>query len=334
MRRLLLAAALAAGVLLPAANALAASGTADNSLGIRLVDIPTDRANDPRAHSYVIDHLAPGTRIERTIEVSNTTDESMHVELYAAAASIADGKFVGAEGRTQNDASSWTSVNHPALDVAAGTTEQVKVVVAVPADAPSGEHYAAVWAEARAEAKSGGITQVNRVGIRLYLDIGPGGEPASNFSINDLTAGRTEDGEPVVRASVTNTGGRALDMSGELTLEDGPAGLTAGPFAATLGTTIAPGDTEDVTVVLDKKLPNGPWDAHITLVSGLLTVTADGTITFPEKGVAPPVATYLKTNGGPSWPVFVGVGAAVALAGFAFWVIARRRRRDRETVAI
>src|SRR5690242_8321092 len=98
MRRLLLAAALAAGVLLPAANAIAAPGTADGSLGIRLVDIPTDRANDPRAHAYVIDHLAPGTTIERSVEVSNTTAAPMRVELYSAAASIMGGKFVGAEG--------------------------------------------------------------------------------------------------------------------------------------------------------------------------------------------------------------------------------------------
>jgi hypothetical protein len=332
MRRLLLAAALAAGVLLPAANAIAAPGTADGSLGIRLVDIPTDRANDPRAHAYVIDHLAPGTTIERAVEVSNTTAAPMRVELYSAAASIMGGKFVGAEGRTPNDASTWTSVDPPVVTLAAGTVEQVTVTVEVPADAPPGEHYAAVWAEARAMAMSGGVSEVNRVGIRLYLDIGPGGEAASNFTIDDLTAGRTDDGKPVVSASVTNTGGRALDMSGDLTLSDGPAGLTAGPFPATLGTTIAPGDTEQVTVVLDDKLPNGPWDAHISLTSGLLTLSADGTITFPDKGIGAPVATYLKSSGGPAWPVLLGGGVAVGLIGFAFWVIARRRRRDRETL--
>jgi hypothetical protein len=333
MRRLLLAAALAAGVLLPAANAMAASGTPDGSLGIRLVDIPTDRADDPRAYAYVIDHLAPGTTIERTIEVSNTTDSAMRVELYAAAASIEGGRFVGADGRTQNDVSTWTSVDPAPLSVRAGSVEQVTVTIAVPADASPGEHYGAVWAEARSIATSGGLTEVNRVGIRLYLDIGPGGEPASNFTIDDLTAGRTDDGAPIVTATVTNTGGRALDMSGELTLADGPAGLTAGPFPATLGTTIAPGDTEHVAVVLDEKLPNGPWDAHITLASGLLKVSADATITFPDKGIAGPVATYLKSNGGPSWPVFLGGGAALGLVGFAFWVIARRRRRDREAIS-
>jgi len=59
-----------------------------------------------------------------------------------------------------------------------------------------------------------------------------------------------------VRASVHNTGGRALDMNGTLQLLAGPGGLSAGPFPATLGTTPAIGDTEPVSIVWTNPWPD------------------------------------------------------------------------------
>jgi hypothetical protein len=129
-----------------------------------------------------------------------------------------------------------------------------------------------VCAEARsAPIDGGGVIQVSRVGIRLYLSVGPGGPPAANFTIDSLKARRSPDGRPLVVAMVHNTGGRALDMNGPLQLLAGPGGLSAGPFPATLGVTLAIGDTEPVTIPLDKQLPAGPWNAQITLHSDCST---------------------------------------------------------------
>lgn len=118
-----------------------------------------------------------------------------------------------------------------------------------------------------------GITQINRVGIRLYLSIGPGNPPAPIFSIGTLTAARTSNGRPMVSAAVHNTGGRAVDLSRTLQLTAGPDGLSAGPFPVSLGTTVGIGGTQATTTVLHKTLPAGPWNAIITLRSGLLEVT-------------------------------------------------------------
>jgi hypothetical protein len=114
------------------------------------------------------------------------------------------------------------------------------VSIAIPRNAAPGEHYGVVWAEARSRGGDG-ITQVNRVGIRLYVSVGSGGDPASNFAIESLTAERAPDGRPVVVAAVHNTGGRALDMSGTLRLTNGPGRLSAGPFPANLGVTLGIG---------------------------------------------------------------------------------------------
>jgi hypothetical protein len=156
------------------------------------------------------------------------------------------------------------------------------VTIAVPRNAPPGEQYGVIWAETRSSAPAGGgITRISRVGIRLYLSIGPGGAPASGFTIESLTGKRSPDGQPEVLASVHNTGGRALDMSGSLQLSAGPGGLSAGPFPANLGTTLAIGATEPIMIMLDRQIPDGPWHALVTLRSGLIERSARATINFP-----------------------------------------------------
>jgi len=301
------------------------------SIGVRLVDAPASAGNDPRARVYIVDHLAPGTVIHRRIEVSNMTPSTAHILLYPAGASIAKASFVGADGHTPNDLSTWTSINPGAPDIPAGGKVTATLTITVPRDAAPGEQYGVVWAEARSapNAGDGGVTQVSRVGIRLYVSVGPGGPPAANFTIDSLTAKRSPDGQPVVLASVHNTGGRALDMNGNLRLLGGPGGLSAGPFPANLGTTLAIGDTESVTIVMDKQLPAGPWDAQIALRSGLLERSARATITFPAAGAAPPVIT---SSNGPGWLYPAIAITVLLLVIFALLVVLRRRRPTNEEV--
>jgi hypothetical protein len=322
------AVALAAALIPPAGAATTAAAGDPGSIGIRLVDAPVTAGTDPRARVYVVDHLKPGTTIKRRIEVSNTTHSTINLALYAAAATISKGSFLGSATHTPNDLTTWTTVTPRNPAVPAGGRVTALVTIAVPKDAAPGEQYGVVWAEARSPSKAGGgVTQVSRVGIRLYVDIGPGGAPAANFTIDSLTAARSPDGRPLVVASVHNTGGRALDMNGTLKLAAGPGGLSAGPFPATLGVTLGIGDTEPVTITLDKALPAGPWDATIALHSGLLDRTATATLTFPANGAA---AAVPIRAGRPSWPYLPGVALLALLLAFAAVILARRRRDEPE----
>jgi hypothetical protein len=300
----------------------------DGSIGLRLVDVPVAAGNDPRARVYIVDHLSPGAVIHRRIEVSNTTAATVHVGLYAAAATIANASFLGSAGRTPNELSTWASVEPSTSDVPGGGRLTATVTITVPRDASPGERYGVVWAETRSTAARGGVVRVSRVGIRLYISVGPGGPPASNFTIEALTAERTTDGQPMVVATVHNNGGRALDMSGSLRLSAGPAGLSAGPFPAALGVTLAIGATEPVTIALDRRLLAGPWDARMTLTSGLLERHARATITFPDIGTATAVKT---TPSRPDWldvaAIVLGVVMLLVAGGVA---IARTRRAHRQ----
>jgi hypothetical protein len=191
----------------------------------------------------------------------------------------------------------------------------------VPRDAPPGEQYGVVWAEARsAPTGAGGVTFVNRVGIRLYISVGPGGPPAANFTIDSLRGYRSPDGTPTVRAMVHNTGGRALDLSGTLQLSDGPGGLSAGPFPASLGVTLAIGDTEPATIALDEQIPRGPWNAHIELHSGLLERDSRATLSFPG------AASADSSSSRPGWVYAAIAGLLVLLLGVVALLIRRQRR--------
>jgi hypothetical protein len=291
-----------------------------------LLDAPVSEANDPRARLYIIDHVAPGAIITRRVEVSNNTSSALTVALYAAAATIGSGSFIGDAGHTPNDLSSWTSVSPAAPEIPAGGTVTATVTIAVPASAAAGEQYAVVWVEVRTSAATGGaVTEVNRVGVRLYVYVGAGAPPVDNFTIGSLTAERSAHGHPVVVAAVYNTGGRALDMSGTLQLSAGPGGLSAGPFPAALGVTLAIGATESVTIVLNEVVPLGPWLARITLRSGLTERSAQATITFPTNGISAPV-TAVATHPGP-YQAAIAVTIAVSASAVAVAGVLMVRRR-------
>jgi hypothetical protein len=347
MRRFITALALITGTLVPAIAVSPASAeplptpaaartqpAGTGGFGIRLVDAPVGARDDPRARVYIVDHLAPGAVIHRRIEVSNGTAAPALVELYAAAAAISDGSFRGAAARTPNDLSSWTSLDQTQADLQPGERKTVVVTIAVPADAAPGEQYGVVWSEVRSTPQDGvGVTQVSRVGIRLYVSVGPGGPPPPNFTVDTLTASRAPDGRPMITAAVHNTGGRAIDLSGTIELTDGPGGLSAGPFAVTLGITVAVGDTETATTTLENSVPAGPWTATITLGSGLLEISEQATITFPASGEAAPAQAAPVTplpagNSNPGWLCAAVIALAVLLvAGTVLLTMSRCRRR-------
>jgi hypothetical protein len=307
-------------------NAVETSG-----IGIRLVDIPAASQDDPRARSYIVDNVPPGTTIQRRIEVQNNTASAQAVSVYAGGATIQDGSFVGSDGDSPNELTTWTSIGSPTVDLAAGTSTKVLVTIAVPADAPEGEQYGAIWAEVgSAPTPHTNVVTASRAGIRMYLSVGPGNGPPSDFTIDELRASRTKAGEPAVTATVTNTGGRALDVSGTLSLTDGPSGLSAGPFTNGTATTIAPGKSSHLVVTLGAELPPGPWQAKLELKSGLVVHDVSAEITFPDAGSID-VAISDSPNAMIVALVIVA-GIAVLAAAVSATILLRRRKSYAEAL--
>lgn len=292
-----------------------------SGVGIQLLDAPVSRRDDPRALRYIVDHLAPGTVIHRRVLVANNSGAVRHVELYPGPAKIERGRFVFGADDDGNELTSWTSLEPSALDLAPGGKAQVVVTISVPPAASAGERYAVVWAAVASEpAPTGNVRQVSRVGVRVYLDVGPGGEPPSSFEFGRLTAARDAHGRPVVTVEVTNTGARAVDLSGTAMLTDGPAGTRAGPFDVEAGTTLARGQSGTVTVRFPRELPDGPWTVVVKLESGTVRNSMTARINFAGGiGEAP---------AGSAVPWLPIVGAVLGLALFmAVALVLRARRR-------
>lgn len=314
---------MAAPLVAPRAEAEASSST---GVGIRLLDVPTDTLDDPRAQSYIVDHVEPGDTIERRIEVANSSSAPQTVRIYTGAARIVDGSFQPYD-EASNELSGWISTGPEEVELGAESRAEALVTIQVPEDAPEGEQYAAVWAEVRSGEEEGEVALAQRAGIRVYLSVAPGNGPAADFSIGTMTAGRDDDGNPVVTAEVTNSGGRAVDLTGELTLAEGPGGVSAGPFTMDGGTTIAPQGTGEVEIRLDPQLPVGAWTGTMELTSGLLTRDATAGLTFPAAGEDAPA----EVGGLPSWWPVVVLALVLLLALLLLAVVLRRRRARRST---
>jgi hypothetical protein len=325
--------ALAAGILSilsPVANAATSSGPSEaqgppGSFGVRLVDVPVSEAGNPRALRYIIDYLPTGAVIHRRILVANNESRTVRFTVYPDAAFISDGQFAGYAGATRNELTNWVSVQHPTVTLAAGASVMDMISIRVPPGATRGEHYGVIWVQqtAKAPAHDGesGVTEVSRVGVRLYVAVGRGGAPPSSFDITSITGHLTDAGRPLIVAHVNNTGGRALDLNGSARLADGPGGTSSGPFPAQRIITLAPGQSWNMTFAVPKSLPDGSWRATVNLASGLTTAKASAAIQLTAN-VAAQAATYATP-----W-IWLALGGLVVLVVAIGWYARQHRRRQ------
>jgi hypothetical protein len=282
-------------------------------------------ANNPRALRYIIDYLPTGTVIHRRILVANDEARTARFTVYADAAFIAGGQFVGYAGATRNELTTWISVQHPAVTLAAGTSVMDMITIRVPLDATRGEHYGVIWvqqtAKVRGRGRGFGVTEVSRVGIRLYVAVGRGGAPPTSFDITSISGHLTHARQPVIVAHVNNTGGRAIDLDGTARLTDGPGGTSSGPFPAQRIVTLAPGQSWNMTFAAPKSLPEGSWRATVTLASGLTTATATTTIALTS------IVTAQAALSAMQWIWLALGGLVLALVVAMAWYAQQHRGR-------
>lgn len=259
--------------------------------GVRLVDVPVSEAGNPRALHYIIDELPTGSVIHRRILLLNNEHKVVRFSVYPDAAHITGGLFVGDSGATPSELTAWTSVQRSSVTVAPGKTAMDMVTIKVPKGAAKGEHYGVIWVQQGAKPKPGarfGVSEVERVGVRVYLEVTRGGVPPTRYEITAVTGRWLASGQPVVAARVKNTGGRAVDLSGTLRLTDGPGRTRSGPFPAQKIVTLAPGQSWDITFAPPRSLPEGSWRATVSLVSGMTVATGTATVQLLPPAAATP----------------------------------------------
>jgi hypothetical protein len=100
--------------------------------------------------------------------------------------------------------------------------------------------------------------------------------------------------------------------------------------------TLKPGDSGTVTVALDRELPSGPWDARITLTSGVTSGSGTARLTFPiDNGASAAPTTVLRQDATQSRfreSAIVSAAAVILIALILSVTVRRRRRRVRPIV--
>jgi hypothetical protein len=165
------------------------------------------------------------------------------------------------------------------------------------------------------------ITEVSRVGVRMYLAVGHGGAPPTSFAITSITVHRPAGGQQVIVADVNDTGGRAVDLGGSIALAGGPGNTASRPFSAQRIVTLAPGQSGNIPFAPPKGLPNGSSRATITLVSGITTARATATIQLSAIKTAQAGLSDMQR-----W-TWAGLGSLVLLLVIMAQYALRHRRR-------
>ncbi|WP_338674178.1 hypothetical protein V1460_14725 [Streptomyces sp. SCSIO 30461] len=324
-----------------ATHSAAEPESSKDPFAVRLADPPV-AGRDPRALRSMVDHLKPGAAVEHQVEVSNGTRARRVLELYPADAKIKGNRFVFSPGRTSNELTSWVTVTPSTLALAPGQKAKVKVRLAVPATASTGERYAELWVQSKEPAAAGTPSASNapsaasapassaaagngeRVGVRMYVHVGKGAEPPSSFEVGAYRVHRSESGVPVLTAQVRNTGGRALDLSGALELTEGPGLMSAGPFPIQPGTTLPPGGIGTVSAGLAPMLPDGPWDVTLGLESGKTKQEVSANLTLPRR--PEPWLARLGRLPDPM-TMFAGTALLIVASGLGSFALGLRRAR-------
>ena len=263
--------------------------------------------------------------------MTNSSAHPLDVSAYAAAASISGGQFRFGPARAPNVLTGWTTVNPSSVTLAPAASRTITVRIAVPDKALSGEQYGVIWAQVSSPAGAGGVRQVNRVGVRMYLDVS-GTRQASSFTITRILAHRDlPTRRPQVTALVRNTGQRAIDVSGTIALSTraGWAGNPAGGNRR--DDQIAPGGEQNVTASFDTRLQSGPWLATVKLSSGTVHNQAAATVHFAAlaRVLAAPAAHRPGGSSSPGWVIEAGIAALILLVlAAAVWLTRRRHGRS------
>jgi len=316
---LVVAAAIAAGVIATVALPTDVHGQSIGSFGIR----PTRTTEDDLSGgAYFNYNLQAGAGISDEALVVNNSAGPVSLSLYAAdgATAINGGTAFAGNEEDRNGVRSWLSIETSNVDLPAGESVPVPFSLQVPATATPGDHVAGIIVEAPPKAGPGGgigAAVIERVGVAVVVHIpGPSDEALTlgNICLNQ------ETGSNYFEVPIANDGNLLTRAEGTLRLEYDD-GSEVFQRDIVLGT-VLPGDSTELR--MDAPFDPGPgaYVANLTLTrsDGTDVETASAVNIDEDKtnGCASAVTGEGQQPGDPSRP-----GSSEEGDGFGFpWLIA------------
>ncbi|GHH75668.1 hypothetical protein GCM10018781_45100 [Kitasatospora indigofera] len=187
--------------------------------------------------------VTPGALLKDNVAVWNYSEQPLTLRIYPADAFNTDtgGYDVLPEGTASTQAGSWLRTAVATVDLPARSRHIVPFTLAVPADAPPGDHPAGIVASLRGESKDAqgnAVTVDQRVGARINIRVS--GELRAELKVEDAHAAYhpslnpLSTGHTTISWSVRNTGNvrlggkqavRVANVLGTIATGDAPADL-------------------------------------------------------------------------------------------------------------
>lgn len=322
-RRLRVAAAALIGAVFAVGMATPAFAGADDETPVRWSVTPADEAG-PDGRTFVENTLDPGESVDDHFAVRNVSDETVEFALLAA-----DG-FYTSTGRfdilpsdeESVDAGTWITLPDT-VEVGPGETAVVPFTITVPDRAEPGDHAAGITASVLSVQESEDGTAVgveSRVGFRVTTRVTGEISPSATVDVVGadyaLTWNPFRPGDATVSFRVENTGNTILLAEGTVS-----AGGRSTPFPAEgeRSYEILPGDSREITVVVDDVWPLFAVPATVVVTPTVLTM--DG-----ESSPLEPVTAESLVWAIP-WPQLILVAGAALVVWAIVWGRIRSRRR-------
>jgi len=225
-----LVALLALGAVVAPPGASAQEAELPVSWGVR----PGAATGDPGRANFVVE-ADPGDTIRDSLVVENLGSVELVLGVYASDAfNTADGELdLLPADEEPVDVGSWVTFERPSITVSAGGAVEVPFTVAVPEDAPAGDHVGGVLTSltiTEPDAQGNRVRIERRLGTRLYLRVSGELEPALTFTSLEVDHSPSWNpfaaGSMTVRYRVENSGNvrlratRAVRVDGSLSLTD------------------------------------------------------------------------------------------------------------------
>jgi len=272
--------------------------------------------------------VPPGGSVQEHVLVRNLSEHAVTFDITANDGYLtASGRFdMRPRSHAPVEAGAWVDVVST-LELEAGDSAVVPVLLQVPADATPGDYSAGVAASVVTSA-DGLVSTEHRVGVRV--DVRVAGDLAPALALDDLEAHYVQSWNPftpgavTVSSTVANTGNVRLrsEVSSSIAPWSGRA-----LSVATQTPDLSPGAQTPVVVTTERVWPLGPLRTTVALHPAADTEVAAGAGAGADT-IAPVVQTF-TTWALPVPQLLVGLGALVVVLALRSAVRGRRRRLAR-----
>lgn len=114
--------------------------------------------------------IAPGTSVDGVLTITNSSKNSMAVDLNAEAFSVINQQYDYAFTEESN-VIKWVSFENPEINLVAGQIQKVKFTVGVPLSAEPGGRYISLFASTDTGKTTDGLSSRQRIASLLYITV-------------------------------------------------------------------------------------------------------------------------------------------------------------------